>query len=48
MQKSKRKALTYKQSEAVAFYILLTPFLLMLIAVKIIPVGWSLVMSFSN
>ena len=43
-----KKKMTYKQSEAIAFYILLAPFLIMLIAIKIVPVGWSLIMSFTN
>ena len=48
MEQAKHKSLSFKQREAIAFYILIAPFILMLFVAKIIPVGWSLIMSFTN
>lgn len=48
MQQTKRKSLSFRKREAIAFYILIAPFIIMLFIAKIIPVGWSLIMSFTN
>lgn len=48
MQRAKPVKLNYYKKEAIAFYILVMPFIIMLFATKIFPVGWSLVMSFTN
>ena len=48
MEQVKRKGMSFRKKEAVAFYILISPFILMLFVAKIIPVGWSLIMSFTN
>jgi len=48
MERSKRKGMSFRKREAIAFYVLISPFILMLFLAKIIPVGWSLIMSFTN
>ena len=48
MEHVKHKGTNFRKKEAIAFYILIAPFILMLFAAKIIPVGWSLIMSFTN
>jgi len=50
MQRSgaKKRKLSTRNKEAIAFYVLVMPFIVMLFVMKIFPVGWSLVMSFTN
>ena len=38
----------YYKREALAFYILILPFIIMLFAARIFPVGWSFYMSLTN
>jgi len=48
MQRAKPTQLSYHKKETLAFYILIMPFIIMLFAARIFPVGWSFVMSMTN
>ncbi|MCL2056728.1 MAG: sugar ABC transporter permease, partial [Oscillospiraceae bacterium] len=48
MQQAGPKGLSYHKRETRAFYILIAPFIIMLFAARIFPVGWSFVMSLTN
>lgn len=42
------KKLSFKQREAITFYILISPFIIMLFLLKVFPFVWGVVMSLSN
>jgi multiple sugar transport system permease protein len=44
----KRKPMNFKKKEALLFYGFISPFLLMLVVLRLIPFGWGIVMSFTN